>query len=74
LQQQVCTSDWRLNPAALGLLAENRENAVPIRKAFDDGFGRMRETLAVAQVIVWLALSASLVALGITACYILRLH
>ena len=38
------------------------------------GFARMRETLALAQVIVWLALAAALVAAGITACYILRLH
>jgi len=52
----------------------SRENAALIRKAFDDGFARMRETLALAQVIVWLALTAALVAAGITACYILRLH
>jgi Transcriptional activator TraM len=39
----------------------SRENAALIRKAFDDGFGRMRETLALAQVIVWLALTAALV-------------
>ena len=63
----------RENAARL-LEDSSRENAALIRKAFDDGFGRMRETLAVAQVIVWLALSAALVALGITACYILRLH
>ncbi len=63
----------RENAARL-LEESSRENAALIRKAFDDGFGRMRETLAVAQVIVWLALSAALVALGITACYILRLH
>ena len=62
----------RENAARL-LEESSRENAALIRKAFDDGFGRMRETLAVAQVIVWLALSAALVALG-TACYILRLH
>ena len=63
----------RENAARL-LEESSRENAALIRKAFDDGFGRMRETLAVAQVIVWLALAAALVAAGITACYILRLH
>ena len=53
----------RENAARL-LEESSRENAALIRKAFDDGFGRMRETLAVAQVIVWLALAAALVPLA----------
>jgi hypothetical protein len=69
--------NWRraARENSVRLLDESsRENAALIRKAFDDGFARMRETLALAQVIVWLALTAALVAAGITACYILRLH